>query len=109
MRNIARKIQGFGNFWGFDSFTGLPEETRGMMLEGKHWLPGGFSAADAMRNYDRASLLTQIRTHINWTNTQLIPGYFNESLGQSSRGGSGFSRHSWSMLTSICTHPRCSA
>ena len=81
MRNIARKIQGFGNFWGFDSFTGLPEETRGTMLEGKHWLPGGFSAADTMRNYDRASLLTQIRTHINWTNTQLIPGYFNESLG----------------------------
>ena len=80
MRSIARRVSGFGRLWGFDSFTGLPAETKGKMLEGKHWRPGGFSAADALRNYNRASLLEQILSHIDRNNTQLIPGYFNESL-----------------------------
>eukprot|EP00966_Prymnesium_polylepis_P024512 564690-Prymnesium_polylepis.3 len=29
MRSIAKKVRGFGHLWGFDSFTGLPEETEG--------------------------------------------------------------------------------
>jgi hypothetical protein len=45
MRDMGRRVKGFGHLWGFDSFEGLPAETRGEQLEGHHWKPGGFSAA----------------------------------------------------------------
>jgi len=80
MRSIAKKVRGFGHLWGFDSFTGLPEETEGQMLEGKHWRQGGFSAADALGTYDEDALLQAITRQINRPNTTLIRGYFNESL-----------------------------
>ena len=36
MRGLARSIRGFGHLYGFDSFVGLPSETRGEPLEGPH-------------------------------------------------------------------------
>ena len=75
--SISRKIGNFGHLWGFDSFVGLPEETTGQMLEGKHWRVGGFSAADALGKYDADALLRHITEFIGRPNTTLIRGYFN--------------------------------
>ena len=80
MHGIARRVRGFGHMWGFDSFTGLPRETEGLRLEGKHWRPGGFSAADALGEWRLSALMANIKKRIGFRNATLIPGYFNESL-----------------------------
>ena len=69
MRSIGQKIHNFGHFWGFDSFVGLPEETAGKMLEGRHWNVGGFSAADALGNYDSDALLRHVTDFIGRPHT----------------------------------------
>ena len=80
MKSLARRLRGFGHLYGFDSFSGLPAEAPGSRLEGAHWLPGGFSAADALGEWRLPALLRQMQTKIGYTNTTLVPGYFNESL-----------------------------
>lgn len=80
MRSIAKRIKNFGHLYGFDSFSGLPAETPGERLEGAHWRPGSFSAADALGEWRLSSLLARLRTSIAYANTTLIPGFFNESL-----------------------------
>lgn len=80
MRSIAKRVPGFGRLWGFDSFSGLPAETRGVKLEGKHWREGAFSSADALGLYDQRELLRRIRAKVEYENTTLIPGFYNESL-----------------------------
>ena len=81
MKSMARRLVGFGHLYGFDSFQGLPEETVGMPLEGKHWNPGGFSAADALGEWRLSALLPQLYQKINRKgNVTLVPGFFNESL-----------------------------
>lgn len=72
MRRIAQRINNFGHLWGFDSFTGLPEETKGIMLEGKHWKPGGFSAADALGIYDEQRLLRHVYDYIDYPNVTCV-------------------------------------
>ena len=69
MKSISHKVHNFGHLYGFDSFTGLPEETSGKMLEGKHWNPGGFSAADALGMHSEDALLRHISDHIGRPNT----------------------------------------
>lgn len=81
MKALARKIRSFGHLYGFDSFTGLPEEKMGMKMEGPHWKPGGFSAADALQDWTLPTLLSKIKQHIGMVeNVTLIPGYFEQSL-----------------------------
>jgi hypothetical protein len=63
-----------------DSFSGLPAEASGIRLEGPHWKPGGFSAADALKEYSLPALLAKLKEYINHSNVTLIPGYFNHSL-----------------------------
>lgn len=80
MRGIARRLRGFGHLWGFDSFQGLPVEAKGVRLEGRHWLPGAFSAADALSEYSLPQLLQALREKIEYSNLTLVPGFYNESL-----------------------------
>jgi len=73
----------FGRFVGFDSFTGLPPEAAKIapeQMEGDHWKPGAFSAADTLGEYNRERLLEQIRTTIAYPDTVLVPGMFEDSL-----------------------------
>ena len=72
-----------GPHWGFDSFEGLPEETAGMALECKAWLPGSFSAADQFGAYTFAEVEKKILDHVGekWApDTRLIKGFFSDSL-----------------------------
>jgi hypothetical protein len=85
MRGISHHVRGFGMLYGFDSFAGLPEETPGLILEGKHWRPGGFSAADALREWRLPDVLDRVRRHIGHANTTLIAGFFNTSLASAAR------------------------
>lgn len=80
MRGIAHRLSNFGHLWGFDSFQGLPPETKGVGLEGKHWLPGAFSAADALEEHSLPRLLASLRQKIDYANLTLVPGFYNESL-----------------------------
>ena len=81
MRDIAKRVHGFGHLWGFDSFVGLPQETKGEHLEGSHWKPGGFSAADALGEWKLPALLDQLRETIRYENTSFVPnGASAESL-----------------------------
>lgn len=63
-----------------DSFVGLPVETRGERLEGAHWRPGGFSAADALGEWRLDALLTRLRTTIGYANTTFVPGFYADTL-----------------------------
>ena len=80
MRDMARRVHGFGHLYGFDSFMGLPNETRGEKLEGPHWKPGGFSAADAMGEWRLADLTDKLRTRIRYPNTTLVAGFYSDVL-----------------------------
>ena len=80
MRDIAKRVHGFGHLWGFDSFVGLPQETKGEHLEGSHWKPGGFSAADALGEWKLPALLDQLRETIRYENTSFVPGFYSTSL-----------------------------
>ncbi len=80
MKGIAKRIHGFGRLWGFDSFQGLPAESRDVALEGSHWKPGAFSSADAMHEYQLPALLSRLHATVGYQNMTLVPGYFNASL-----------------------------
>lgn len=80
MRGLARRLQNFGHLYGFDSFQGLPPETKGVELEGRHWRPGAFSAADALGSYHLPQLLAGLQKKIGYPNLTFVPGFYNESL-----------------------------
>lgn len=85
MRGLAHAVRGFGQLYGFDSFIGLPAETEGVALEGPHWRPGAFSAADALGSYSVDGLLANLRERVGRANVTLIPGFYNDSLTDSLR------------------------
>ena len=85
MRGIARSLHGFGHLYGFDSFVGLPTETKGEPIEGPHWKPGAFSAADALASYALNELMAQVSRRVERGNLTLVPGFFNESLNSVTR------------------------
>ena len=72
----------YGTIWGFDSFEGLPKESGGVPAEGKHWNPGGFSAADALHEHSYARLEQSLLQHIGRKNggVQLVRGFYSASL-----------------------------
>ena len=82
MQGIASRVKGFGQLWGFDSFTGLPSEARGVRTEGRHWNPGAFSSADAMSVHSSSALFNRLTRKIGRIegNVTFVPGFFNESL-----------------------------
>ena len=72
-----------GPHWGFDSFEGLPEETQGMALECKAWLPGSFSAADQFGAYTFGEVRDKILEYLGpkyAKETRLVKGFFSDSL-----------------------------
>ena len=80
MKGIAERVRGFDTLWGFDSFTGLPEEEAGIKKEGRHWNSGAFSSADAFHTYNSVKLFERLRQKINHSNVQFVSGFFNETL-----------------------------
>ena len=85
MKVIAQKLPHFRKMWGFDSFRGLPEEAKkdgqnDLKLEGRHWLPGAFSAADALGVYSLSALMDNVSRHVDDSRVHLVPGFFSESL-----------------------------
>ena len=58
VRHIAQVLGSrFHRLYGFDSFSGLPHESEGLHIEGRHWKAGAFSASDALSTYDERALL----------------------------------------------------
>ena len=87
LKKIAARVRGFGHLWGFDSFQGLPEESSEEQtiwagLGHSDFGKGGFSAADALGQFQLNKLMRFVYGHVNRTNTTLIPGFFNESLNE---------------------------
>ena len=68
------------NVYGFDSFQGLPKEEQGKDIEGKHWLEGGFSACDAIKEWDWEKLKQKIIRNIGSDKVILIKGYYEDIL-----------------------------
>lgn len=79
MAQFARRLNGFGHLWGFDSFVGFPDEAAGVMSPSL-WVSGRDSASDAMRLHSTRELLTALRHRIGRANTTFIVGFYNESL-----------------------------
>ena len=80
LHSISRAVPEYHHLWGFDSFQGLPQEIDGIPLEGAHWQPGAFSAADSLKEHNLESLLARVHKVIDHKNVTLVPGYFNETL-----------------------------
>ena len=83
MKGMAQKVSNFGRIWGFDSFEGLPAEANGVHLEGWHWRPGAFSAADALEAHSFDSLTSKLRAALpphRRHQARYVRGFFNESL-----------------------------
>ena len=80
MMSMHRRIKSYRRMWGFDSFQGLPEETKGLRIEGRHWRPGGFSSKGALGAKTPEEAMHQVTVKIGNPNATLIQGFFNESL-----------------------------
>jgi hypothetical protein len=90
MREFATKIKGFGHMYGFDSFTGFPNEATGLWVPSRHWAQGGDSASDALKLWDASTLLQNLRSYIRYEETSFIVGYYNESLTRELRASKPF-------------------
>lgn len=83
MRDMVKRIQGrYGTLWGFDSFTGLPAEAKGVQMEGKHWNPGAWSSASVLNESSPNRLFAALRRKIRRSNgpVRFVRGFYNESL-----------------------------
>ena len=70
LAKIAKLVHNFGHLYGFDSFQGLPTETGHDKrvweeLKMRAFQKGGFSAADALREYDLEKLMAKVQKLIN--------------------------------------------
>ena len=72
----------FRQFWGFDSFVGLPPEAgRGRSsVSERSWQPGSWSAAEILHQSSYKALQAQLLGFINDSRVSLIRGFFNDSL-----------------------------
>lgn len=80
MKGIHKRIGVYRRIWGFDSFEGLPKESRGVRLEGKHWLPGGFSSKGALKARTPEEAMQRVYTKLQNPKAMLIKGFFSDSL-----------------------------
>ena len=80
MMQIHQRIKSYRRMWGFDSFEGLPEETTGLRIEGKHWRPGGFSSKGALNVKTPEEAIRRVTTKLGNPSATLVRGFFNESL-----------------------------
>ena len=109
MRDIAKRVHGFGHLWGFDSFVGLPQETKGEHLEGSHWKPGGFSAADALGEWKLPAYSTSYARRFDTRIQALYQDSIRPASHHSYDTPSPSSRHCSSMWTSTCIVARSNA
>lgn len=85
MKELAREIKGFGHMWGFDSFTGVPEEStdatgKRHWVVNRKWSTGGFSASDRLGEWNMTRLFAYLRKRINYPKITFVQGYYNVSL-----------------------------
>jgi len=80
MFSMHRKIKRYNTMWGFDSFQGLPQEEKGLQIEGKHWLPGGFSSKGALKADTPEDAMNRVKKYLNNSRVRLVMGFFNETL-----------------------------
>ena len=89
LKKIADTVHKYGRIWGFDSFQGIPPESATEMENWKdekgnpkrHFLQGGYSAANALRSTSLRAVMHTVKMRVGMhRNVTLIPGFFNESL-----------------------------
>ena len=89
---MGKHIPKFHHLWGFDSFTGFPDEEASVHLP-KGWGAGRDSASDALGVHNTSQLLEILRQHIGpalSAKTTFVQGYFNESLTRQLRATHDF-------------------
>ena len=66
MKELAGRngLKYFGHMWGFDSFTGYPNETPGIWVPHPTWRDGGLSASDALGKHNATELFSFLRERI---------------------------------------------
>ena len=77
----------FGTMWGFDSFEGLPPESKGIgqRVYGRaaalHGLAAGaFSTGDALKETDPERVYERLRSKIQYPRVGFVRGFYSESL-----------------------------
>ena len=80
MTHMNIRIKSYRRMWGFDSFEGLPPETYGVRIEGKHWLPGGFSSKGALKAKTPEEAMRRVAAKLDNPKATLVRGFFNNSL-----------------------------
>lgn len=69
--------------WGFDSFSGLPEESPGTVRSQKskgEWQSGDFSVAEVLGSHSYREVKQKLLDYIADPRVQLVRGFYNESL-----------------------------
>jgi hypothetical protein len=84
LREFGRRLHGFRKMYGFDSFTGFPEEKARIPGTPKEWVAGRDSASDALGVHDARTLLRQIRAFIgpprnDSRHLTFVQGFYNET------------------------------
>lgn len=83
LKSLRKVHVPFRHYWGFDSFSGLPDEdasTERTHTSVKDWQPGSWSASEALRIKSWSTLEATLLRYLNDTRVSLVRGYYNESL-----------------------------
>jgi len=89
LRKLATRLPNAGHVYGFDSFEGIPPESKDeedswRSRRGKpktHFQEGGYSAAAALNKSDVRSTMLEVAKRVGQpARVTLVPGYFNASL-----------------------------
>ena len=65
-----------GRFWGFDSFTGVPEERVGAARSNhsaREWQRGAFSVAEVLGDWSFRSVEAKLKRHIGDPRVECVP------------------------------------
>ena len=87
MKGYVTQLQSVGvhyhHYWGFDSFSGLPEEDARAVrskTSDVSWQSGSFSASEVLHISSYSTLESTILRFINDSRVSLVRGFYNESL-----------------------------